>query len=290
MKHFARLLLPFLLPLCLAGCSGKLTFSSKTTSSPCDQNSTLFSEGTTYQVDSKGSITQIGGPISIPVVQFTNSATSTILKPTLYAGVQASDIHTVGTMTETLANLDGSSIDATNSSTGDIYQVLGADNLTTYGSAGVLSSQVGSNPALISTSHSSYAPATTVPSTPILGTTYGPEKYAATLIVSLNGGSPTTNVDDEVVSRTYSSETITVAAGTFLACKQSMTSSATDTTLGDSTSHGTSEVWVVGSGACKGMELKRTSDETVTRSGTSLEEQTSEEAVSLTLNGTSCTP
>ncbi len=106
-----------------------------------------------------------------------------------------------------------------------------------------------------------------------------------TSLSSINGGTPAKSVDNVTVTRTYSTESVTVPAGTFQACKESDTNSGDNVTF-NLTSTGKISIWTVGSGPCRGMLLKQTS---ATTGSTSPNLSTVEQATALSLNGHACT-
>jgi hypothetical protein len=252
----------------------------------CDANSGLLLQGTSYQIKSTATSTEnLKDGLQVRIAS-TNTLDYKVAGMKTVGTVNTSDAQQTTTISEVATNPDGTTLQVNGTNVQDNYQALSSNNLLTYGfsETDTVTSPNISTPT-VEVIQSTISPALSVPAKPTLDLSYGPQTFVSTDLASLNGGEATTNVNKNTITRTFSLESVTVPAGTFLACKEVDSTDNVNSTF-DITGHTDSTVWTVSSGPCQGLPLKRVQSHSI-NGGTST--ASTEEMESLSLNGQNCT-
>jgi hypothetical protein len=272
----------------LTGCGG----ASSTGSGPvkptatCDKSSALLSSDNSYQVKSTETSTEnLYDGLQVKIAS-TNTLDYKVAGMKTVGTANTTDAQQTLTISEVATNPDGTTLQVYGTNVQDSYQVLSGNNFLTYGfsETDTATSPNISTPT-VEVIQSTISPALSIPAKPTLNLPYGPETFVSTDLTSLNGGEAGTNVNKNSITRIFSLESVTVSAGTFLACKEVDSTDSVNSTFGVS-SHTDSTVWTVSSGPCQGLPLKRVQSHSI-NGGTST--TSTEETESLSFNGQNCT-
>ena len=270
----------------MTGCGGKSVSTPAKPTATCDWNSALLSSGTSYEVKSTETSTDTltdGGQIAIAS---TNTFDYKVNGMKTVGSVNTTDVQQTTTISEVATNPDGTTLQINGTNVQDNYEVLSSNNLLTYGfsETNTVTSPFVATPS-VQMIQSTISPALSIPAKPTLNLAYSPQTFVSTDLASLNGGKPTTNVNKDTITRTFSLESVTVPAGTFLACKEVDSTDSANTTFG-STTHTDTTQWTVSNGFCQGLPLKRIQSHSTDGGPPTASTEAME---SLSLNGQNCT-
>jgi hypothetical protein len=285
LKNKSACLIPLLaLFLLLTACS-----RNPTQGASCTLNADLYTPGAEYKLQSRTTSARDISGATVLTTTSANSDTYEVLKPTEFESIPVTSVRLTSNISAQAVS-QSATVSYTESLIEDSYVSFDSAALSIHGSSIQQSNLSSGGESTTNTSLQSNSPAITSPASPVPGQTYGPDEVVITSQAAFNGGKPTLNIIEDSRSQTFTIEDVTVPAGTFRACKRMTTGTSTNVTFGDPSIQSTSELWTVGSGPCRGIPLKRVDVETTQLTKSTSETTTTEETLSLSLNGKACTP